>query len=121
VIIAVGLVEKAARGGSNLLESSEDPTMQILGTITLVTAIIYSLGAGIGEEILFRGAAQPMFGIILTSVLFAVMHIQYFDLLSMSMLFTISVILGYERRFAGTVGCMITHALYDLILFLSVV
>jgi hypothetical protein len=121
VIIAIGLAEKAAKGGSNLLETNEDPTIQILGAITVVTAIIYSLGAGIGEEILFRGAAQPMFGIALTSALFAIMHIQYFDVLSMSMLFIISVILGYERKFAGTVGCIITHTLYNLILFLSVV
>ena len=37
--------------------------------------ILYvSLCAGIGEEILFRGAIQPLIGIIFTAVVFVVLH-----------------------------------------------
>lgn len=101
--------------------AEEDPTIALLGGVTILTAIIYSVGAGVGEEIIFRGALQPRFGIILTSVIFAFVHIQYFDVVSMATLFVISVILGYERKILNTTACIITHTLYDLVLFLALV
>jgi hypothetical protein len=85
-----------------------------------LTAILFALGAGIGEEILFRGAMQPRFGIILSSIIFAVMHIQYFDIVSMGTLFLISATLGYERKMTNTTAAIITHTLYDLVLLLMV-
>ncbi|MFM7106551.1 MAG: CPBP family intramembrane glutamic endopeptidase, partial [Flavobacteriales bacterium] len=36
--------------------------------------IYVSVCAGVGEEILFRGALQPLFGIIITSLLFVAIH-----------------------------------------------
>ncbi|HLA41951.1 MAG TPA: CPBP family intramembrane glutamic endopeptidase [Aggregatilineales bacterium] len=37
-------------------------------------ALAFGLLAGIPEEILFRGAVQPILGIIITSILFGVLH-----------------------------------------------
>src|SRR5215213_6018276 len=49
--------------------------------LSLVAAVLFALligvGAGLGEETLFRGAVQPVLGIPVTSVLFASMHVQY--------------------------------------------
>jgi uncharacterized protein len=80
-----------------------------------------SLFAGVGEELLFRGAMQPVLGIWLTSLLFVGMH-GYFKFRSPkhvlfgAMMFALSVGLGllYER--AGLIAAMTAHAVYDLVM-----
>jgi membrane protease YdiL (CAAX protease family) len=37
-------------------------------------AVIFGLIAGIPEEILFRGAIQPVFGLVITSIIFGALH-----------------------------------------------
>src|SRR3712207_7585562 len=46
-------------------------------TLFPYTTLFRSVGAGLGEETLFRGAVQPVLGILPTSILFASMHVQY--------------------------------------------
>jgi membrane protease YdiL (CAAX protease family) len=120
VMIVIGLVALLLGFESDALETKGDPTIQLLGEITILTAIIFSLGAGIGEEILFRGAMQPRMGLVLTSIVFALTHIQYPQPVNMAAIFSISIIIGYERKIANTTACMITHTVYDLILFLAI-
>lgn len=80
-----------------------------------------SLFAGVGEELLFRGAIQPLLGIWLTSILFIGMH-GYFKfkktghLLFGMIMFTLSVGLGYIFEIAGLVAAMAAHAVYDAIM-----
>jgi membrane protease YdiL (CAAX protease family) len=84
-----------------------------------IGAIILGLSAGIGEEIFFRGALQPRFGIGLTSVLFAVLHTQYgFSVTSVGIL-GIGIMLGYERKKYGTPAAMTTHAIYNILSVLA--
>jgi uncharacterized protein len=122
VVIIIGLITLIAGGHAAVepIEDVEDPTIQILGTITILGAIVFAISAGIGEEILFRGALQPRFGIVLTSLVFTAMHIQYFDLVSMSTLFIISVVLGYERKMINTTAAIVSHASYNMVLLLMV-
>ena len=47
----------------------------LLGSIPGILTL--GLAAGIGEETLFRGALQPRFGLLITSLLFALLHSQY--------------------------------------------
>ena len=37
--------------------------------------VLVSAASGIGEEVLFRGALQPMLGLVLASLLFGMMHV----------------------------------------------
>jgi membrane protease YdiL (CAAX protease family) len=37
--------------------------------------VLVSVASGMGEEVLFRGALQPVLGIVLTSLLFGVLHV----------------------------------------------
>jgi uncharacterized protein len=84
-----------------------------------IGAIILGLSAGIGEEIFFRGAIQPRYGIGITSVLFAVLHTQYgFSLTSVGIL-GIGIMLGFERKKYGTPASMITHAIYNILSVLA--
>ena len=79
--------------------------------------LAFAIGAGVGEEILFRGALQPVLGIWFTSLLFAVVHVQYGFLTPATVvLFLLSLILGYIRRRHSTTTAVFVHFGYDLIL-----
>lgn len=76
-----------------------------------------ALGAGIGEEILFRGALQPVFGIWFTSLIFAIVHVQYGLLTPATfVLFLLSIILGFIRQRHNTTVAIFVHLGYDLAL-----
>ncbi|WP_420631151.1 CPBP family intramembrane glutamic endopeptidase [Candidatus Leptofilum sp.] len=76
-----------------------------------------AVGAGVGEEILFRGALQPVFGIWFTSLLFAVVHVQYGLLTPATLvLFLLAVILGFIRRRHNTGMAILVHFGYDFVL-----
>lgn len=78
-----------------------------------------AIGAGIGEEILFRGALQPVLGIWFTSALFAVVHVQY-GLLNPAtlVLFLLALILGYIKQRHNTTVAIFVHFGYNLVLAL---
>lgn len=81
-------------------------------------ALILGLSAGIGEEILFRGAIQPRFGIGLTALVFALAHNQYGASYAVAGIFLTGILLGYERKYLNTTACIITHATYDVVAFM---
>ncbi|OQX22331.1 MAG: hypothetical protein BWK75_00990 [Candidatus Altiarchaeales archaeon A3] len=83
--------------------------------ISIQNAFIIGLSAGICEEILFRGALQPKFGIILTALLFTFLHVQYPALWMLFLIFTIGIILGYVRKFTNTTTAIIVHSTYNTI------
>ncbi len=73
-------------------------------------ALLVGVGAGLGEETLFRGAVQPALGIPLTSVLFASMHVQYGPSLLLVYVFSLSIGLGLLRRRINTTASFLAHA-----------
>lgn len=76
-------------------------------------ALLIGVGAGLGEETLFRGAVQPVFGILATSVLFASMHVQYGPSLLLGYIFVLSAGLGLLRRHINTTASFLAHAGYN--------
>src|SRR5438477_2298172 len=85
------------------------------GITSPLLAVIFGVCAGVGEEILFRGAIQPRFGIPLTSLVFALMHSQYGVSFTVVGVFLTGIVLGYERKYLNTTACIVTHAVYDII------
>ena len=79
-----------------------------------LSALALALATGIGEEALFRGALQPRFGIWLTSLVFALGHLQYGLSPAMLQVFLLSLGLGLMRERANTTTCMIVHGAYNL-------
>ncbi|HEV3231529.1 MAG TPA: CPBP family intramembrane glutamic endopeptidase [Candidatus Dormibacteraeota bacterium] len=77
--------------------------------------VIIGLAAGIGEEIFFRGAVQPRFGILLASLLFAALHTQYGISIATAQIFFIGVFLGLLRNRAGLLPAIVAHAGYDIL------
>lgn len=74
------------------------------------------LSAAIGEEILIRGALQPRFGILLSTVIFALLHGQYGLTLSTLIVFLVGLVLGIVRNRENTSTSMMIHALYNMAL-----
>lgn len=77
--------------------------------------IVLGLSAGVAEELVFRGAMQPRFGILPTALLFAAVHTQYGITFATLEVFLIGIGLGVLRNRAGTVACIVSHAGYDII------
>lgn len=77
--------------------------------------------AGTGEELLFRGAIQPLLGNGITSLIFISIH-GYFKFKSPKhilfgvMMFGLSLLLGYLFEHAGLISAMTTHAVYDMLM-----
>ncbi|MGI8642998.1 MAG: CPBP family glutamic-type intramembrane protease [Thermomicrobiales bacterium] len=78
-------------------------------------AVVLGASAGMGEELLLRGAIQPRFGIVLTAALFALLHTQYGFSWIIVGLFGVGLLLGYERIRYGTTAAILTHAIYNTI------
>ena len=78
--------------------------------------LILAVAAGVGEEVLFRGALQPIFGIFLTSLLFAVVHIQYGLTPITLVVFILGIILGILRQRTNTTVVIFVHFGYNFIL-----
>lgn len=93
-----------------------DITTNLFGELTgPLAALAVGLSAGIGEELLFRGALQPRFGIVLTSLLFAVGHAHYGLSPAMAEVFVVGLVLGLVRRRINTTACIAIHAGYNFL------
>ena len=98
----------------------EDQINKNLGTMTqdlssFSGALILGISAGLGEEILFRGAIQPRYGLVFTSIVFALLHVQYGFSFTILSIFGVSLILGYLRQRINTSASIISHIVYDVI------
>jgi len=82
-----------------------------------------ALAAGFGEELLFRGALQPIVGIWATSLLFVLAHTRAYSLNGFSKrvllqgagLFAISVAFGFIAKYFGLITAVIVHVSVDMV------
>jgi membrane protease YdiL (CAAX protease family) len=82
-------------------------------------ALAIAVSAGVGEELFFRGALQPKFGILLTSACFALLHANYGLSFVTLGVFGMGMIFGFLRMRYGTVAAMITHGLVNFVAVLA--
>jgi uncharacterized protein len=97
-----------------------DPDVEALNELLLgpLFASVYGvvtvgLAAALGEETIFRGALQPRFGLILTTLIFAIVHSNYGLTISTLVVFVIGLIFGVLRQRYNTTTAMIAHATYN--------
>lgn len=81
--------------------------------MTPIGALSIGLSAGIGEELLFRGAIQSRFGLIWATILFTVGHIQYEISPALLSVFLIGLVLGIIRQRYNTTTAILIHAGYN--------
>ncbi len=89
--------------------------------LNLLDVWLISICAGIGEEILFRGALQPLMGVWITSLVFVAVHgylnpwdwrISIYGLI----MTTFIVVVGFMAEHLGLLSAIIVHTLIDVIL-----
>ena len=78
--------------------------------------LLLAAAAGLSEELLFRGALQPIFGILPTSLIFAVVHVQYGLSPATLTVFLLSVVLGIIRKRSNTTVAILVHGGYNFVL-----
>lgn len=84
--------------------------------------LFYSFCAGVGEEILFRGAIQSYIHLWPTAIIFVLIH-GYLSLKDKTMfiygvfLIFISGSFGYLFKFLGIYAAISAHFIYDVIMF----
>ena len=91
--------------------------------LTGLNPLWIALAAGFGEELLFRGALQPVLGIWATSVLFVLAHIQAYRFNGLNKrvviqslgLFAVSVVFGYIAQYVGLIAVIIVHTTMDIV------
>ncbi len=116
--------------------SYQPPVAEIIRDFTIIDFVLntrftlfdrtqISFVAGISEEILFRGAIQPLIGVWWTSLIFVALH-GYFlfktpaHLMLGVMMFTLSVGLGYLFIWSGLIAAIAAHIVYDFLLLEAV-
>lgn len=101
--------------GLGVSQDVESLSEVLIGPLFATPFGILSVGlaAAIGEEPIFRGAAQPRFGLLLSSLLFAIVHSQYGISLATLIVLLLGLVLGIIRQRTNTTTSIITHAVYN--------
>jgi membrane protease YdiL (CAAX protease family) len=108
---------------SPLLDKVNAQYTHMLGRFKLsMNEIVFiSLCAGVGEEILFRGALQPIFGVIITAIIFVAIH-GYLNprnwRLSIYGAFMVGAIavIGWMSDRLGLLSAILAHTIIDIYL-----
>ncbi len=85
---------------------------------SLFLGALLALLAAIGEETLFRGALQPVFGVVIASLFFTAIHLQYASTPAAAIVFLVSLAFGLARAWLSTTAAIISHFVYNMIPFL---
>ncbi len=95
------------------MSASADFNDKILSQLPGVWGVLLmGLATGVGEELLYRGALQPVAGLWITSLLFAVSHIQYLSP-AILVIFLLGALLGWTRNRWGVNTAIWSHAVYN--------
>jgi membrane protease YdiL (CAAX protease family) len=84
------------------------------GAMGVWQGVTISIVAGVVEELFFRGALQPRFGLYLTAVIFTAAHVQYGFTPATVEVFGGALVLGWLRQRTNTSACVLLHVLYDI-------
>lgn len=106
-----------------IFEAGRAAARGVLASAPLTRADVTSMAiaAGVGEELLFRGAVQPLIGVTGTSIGFTLVH-AWVPLTGIAraayaaFVFGVSVVLGLICLRSGLVAAMTAHATVDLVI-----
>jgi uncharacterized protein len=118
--VLIGIAEHSLLGASPA--PRQDTMVDLLFFLTILI-----VGTGIVEEVIFRGVihaaavaalgVQP--GIVLVSVLFAVMHLGHGSFLNIIFLFGVALYFGHIRQQTGSLlGVILAHATANFVLLI---
>ena len=87
---------------------------------SLWLGFLLAFTAGVGEELLFRGALQPIFGNIIVSIFFVMLHSQYILTPASLIILTVSLVFGFLRNHYTTPSAMMAHFVYNFTPFVLI-
>jgi uncharacterized protein len=115
VLIVLALVWEAVVPADQIREQSAAAEQIARAFNTIPLAFMLSLAAALGEEILFRGALQPVFGLFWTSIVFVLFHSQYTLTPATLIIFVVALGLGLLRQRQSTTAAIIAHFTYNFV------
>jgi hypothetical protein len=120
-IFVIGLIWTALTP-RNVVEDQTQLSRLIANSVNTVTlAFAVALSAAVGEEIAFRGALQPIFGLWPTAIFFALTHVQYTLTPAALVIIVVGLGLGWIRKRYNTTVSIVTHFTYNFaLLFLTI-
>ena len=80
---------------------------------SLWLGFLIAFTAGVGEELLFRGALQPIFGNLIVSIFFVMLHSQYILTPASLIILLVSLVFGSLRSHYTTPTAMMAHFVYN--------
>lgn len=90
------------------------PIMVWLAGLPVIYKLTIVAAAMTVEEAFFRGFLQPRFGLVVSSVLFALSHFNYGLPFMIVGVFTISLVIGHTlARTGDLLPCIIAHGVFD--------
>src|SRR6267142_3505190 len=93
--------------------------LEKIDTGPVLVGLVYAGLAGIGEEVLFRGALQPRAGLVATALLFAMIHIQFGVTPILAWVFIAGLAFGALRIYFNTTTAILAHALTGFLALLE--
>lgn len=87
---------------------------------SLWLGFLVAFTAGIGEELLFRGALQPIFGNLIVSIFFVMLHSQYILTPASLIILLVSLVFGFLRSQYTTPSAMMAHFIYNFTPFVLI-
>ncbi len=95
--------------------AASDQIARALGG-SLILVFLAAFAAAIGEEVLFRGALQPVFGLVPTTLFFALLHTQYALTPGSAIIVIVGGAFGVLKQRTSTTAAIIAHFTYNFVL-----
>lgn len=86
---------------------------------SIAPALLLAVLPAVSEEIFYRGALQPVFGALLSSLFFTATHLQYALTPALLILFAVSLGFAWLRLRIHTSAAIIAHAVYNFLPYLA--
>ena len=113
--VTSGMASAITRATNEKYADEIDRSLEVMTTSSpsYLAAPLIGISAGVGEELLFRGALQPRYGIVPTSLLFALLHSQYGLSFITLGTFLLGCLFGIVAKRYGTTHAIVAHATYN--------
>ncbi|MBL8147191.1 MAG: CPBP family intramembrane metalloprotease [Anaerolineae bacterium] len=115
VVLAMTAVWSMLVSPDWMTEGSSVAAALAASVTSLPEALLLSLPVAIGEEIFFRGALQPVFGLIPTALYFAALHAQYGLTPALLSIFIAGLGFGLLAKRRGTLTAILAHFVFNFV------
>jgi membrane protease YdiL (CAAX protease family) len=87
-----------------------------ISSLPMIVLLFAVVGAPLTEELFFRAFLVPRTGIIVSAIVFGLLHFAYGSVVEVMGALVIGLVLGASYRFSKSVApCMLAHMLYNAI------